>query len=183
MGRYIEAFELSRALLSVSLPDRWKHVQAVAAQAHRLSALPEVEGEELRVVAMLHDIGYAPNIARTRFHPLDGAKFLEAEGYPARSVALVARHSAAVVEAELRGITSVESYEDEASPTRDALWYCDATTGPQGQRLAAEDRWAEVRQRYGPDSLVSQFLDRAATELRGAVDRTLDRMWRAGVSP
>lgn len=149
----------------------------------RLHVVDDIDVGELSVAAILHDIGYAPEIAHAQFHPLDGARFLEANGHPSRTVALVARHSAATVEAELRGIATVENYEDEASPTRDALWYCDATTGPRGQRVTADERWAEIRQRYGPDSIVSQFLDRAEPELRGAVDRTLERMRRAGVEP
>lgn len=31
------------------------------------------------------------------------------------------------------------------------------TTGPDGQNLSVEDRLAEIRQRYGPDDLVTRF--------------------------
>ena len=177
-----DAFTLSESLLAQTLPDRWRHVQAVAHEAFRIGGIGDVDAEDLQVAAILHDIGYAPTIAHTRFHPLDGARFLEAEGYPERVTALVARHSCAVVEAELRGVGGVGEYQDDASPTRDALWYCDATTGPQGQRFTADERWAEIRRRYGPGNLVTDFLDRAEPELRAAVDRTLARMRTAGIA-
>lgn len=156
-------------------------MQAVASQAARLASVGGIDGEDLRVAAVLHDIGYSPEIAQQGFHPLDGARFLAAEGYPERIVALVARHSAAIVEAQLRGVDGVEDYDDEQSPTRDALWYCDAVTGPQGQAFSADARWTEIRSRYGQESLVGRFLDEAEPELRGAVDRTVARMDAAGV--
>lgn len=181
MVGFDEAFALSASMLAEALPDRWRHVQAVAHEASRIGGIDDVDAEDLHVAAILHDIGYAPSIAHTRFHPLDGARFLDVEGYPDRVVALVARHSCAVVEAELRGVDGVGKYQDEASPTRDALWYCDATTGPQGQRFTADERWAEIRTRYGPGNLVTDFLDQAEPELRAAVDRTLARMRAGGV--
>jgi putative nucleotidyltransferase with HDIG domain len=181
VDRFDQAFALSESLLAEPLPDRWKHVQAVAAQAERLTAVADVHVDDLRVAAVLHDIGYSPAIAHTKFHPLDGARFLEREGFESRIVALVARHSCAVVEAALRELDGVEDYDDEVNPTRDALWYCDAVTGPQGQHFTADGRWAEIRARYGPESLVSRFLDKAEPQLRGAVDRTLMRMQSAGV--
>ena len=54
--------------------------------------------------ACWHDLGYAPELVVTGFHPLDGARFLAREGYPARLCALVAHHSAAMFEAEERGL-------------------------------------------------------------------------------
>lgn len=182
MVEFDDAFALCESLLAEPLPDRWRHVRAVAREASRISGIEGVDVEELRIAAILHDIGYAPTIAHTRFHPLDGARFLAAEDYPDRVIALVARHSCAVAEAELRQVDGVEDYFDEASPTRDALWYCDATTGPQGQRLSADERWAEIRHRYGAGDVVTTFLDRAEPELQAAVDRTLERMAAAGIS-
>ncbi|MCD2197680.1 HDIG domain-containing protein [Actinomycetospora endophytica] len=181
MDRFDAALSLSEALLADPLPDRWRHVQAVAAQADRLVSVADVDGDDLRIAAVLHDIGYSPAIAHAQFHPLDGARFLDAEGYPERVVALVARHSCAIVEADLRGITGVEEFHDEQSPTRDALWYCDAVIGPQGQLLSPDDRWTEIRRRYGAHSLVGRFLDEAEPQLREAVHRTEARMRVAGV--
>ncbi len=140
------------------------------------------DGDLLVAAAALHDIGYAPDLARTGFHPLDGARFLGEQGASERLCALVAHHSCAIREAQLRGLAEqMESFEDEASPTRDALWYCDMVTGPAGERVPISDRLAEIRQRYGPASLVGRFVSAASPELHGAAERTLGLMAAAGV--
>lgn len=167
--------------LSMSLPRRWAHVQSVAAEARRVAPAFD-DGQLLVTAAVLHDIGYAPDLAATNFHPLDGARFLQGQDVPARLCALVARHSCAIKEAELRGCASdVAEYPDEETPLRDALWYCDMVTGPDGQRLTIDDRLTEIRTRYGPESLVGQFLDIAHPELVAAVDRTIARYTAAGI--
>lgn len=167
--------------LKGNLPRRWIHVQSVAAEARRIASAFG-DGELLVTAAVLHDIGYAPDLATTKFHPLDGARFLQAQGAPARLCALVARHSCAFREAELRGCAAeVAEFPDEETPLRDALWYCDMVTGPDGQRVTVDDRLAEIRTRYGPDSVVGQFLDVARPELVAAVDRTIERYTAAGI--
>ena len=70
------ARELAKSELAVTLPGRWQHVQAVAAQAERLSAASDVAGNLLVAAAWLHDIGYAPDLLDTGFHPIDGGRFL-----------------------------------------------------------------------------------------------------------
>ncbi|MEJ2860108.1 HD domain-containing protein [Actinomycetospora flava] len=181
MPSFADARALAETVLAEHFPDRWRHVQSVAREALRISALPEVDRDDLIQAAVLHDIGYSPVVARTRFHPLDGARFLAARGYEDRVVDLVAHHSGAAIEAELRGIGGLERFRDEASPTRDALWYCDAVTGPQGGRVTPDERWAEIRRRYGPDHVVTAFLDRGEPELRAAVARTTARIEAAGL--
>lgn len=177
------ALRLARELLADALPTRWLHVQAVHAQAGLIGpALPDVDDQVLRDTAVLHDIGYSPTIARCGFHPLDGARHLAELGLPDRVVNLVAHHSCAVREARLRGVAGMNEFVDEASATRDALWYCDAVTGPRGERFSPDERWAEVRHRYGADHLVTRFLDAAEPELRAAVRRTEDRMVAAGLA-
>ncbi len=57
----------------------------------------------LIAAAYLHDIGYAPSLKKTGFHPLDGANYvLQALGNRLLA-SLVAYHSEAQFEAELRG--------------------------------------------------------------------------------
>ncbi|GAA2546825.1 HDIG domain-containing protein [Pseudonocardia hydrocarbonoxydans] len=156
-------------------------MQAVAAEARRIAPALD-DGELLVTAAVLHDIGYAPTLATTMFHPLDGARFLQALGMPTRLCALVARHSCALKEAELRDCgADVAEFPDEETPVRDALWYCDMVTGPDGQRLTVDDRLAEIRNRYGPESLVGRFLDVAQPELVAAVERTIGRYTAAGI--
>ncbi|MGW0560049.1 HD domain-containing protein [Streptomyces sp. NPDC003016] len=72
------AAELAESLLP-PLGNRWLHTQAVAARAVEASkALPESERDLLVAAAWLHDIGYAPGLRDTGFHPLDGARHLSA---------------------------------------------------------------------------------------------------------
>lgn len=134
-------------------------------------------------VRKLHDIGYASELAITGFHPLDGARYLASIGAPTRLTGLVARHCCAVLEAEMRGLeTDLGEFMDEATVTRDALWYCDMVSGPGGERMHFEDRVAEIRNRYGKGTLVSRFIVRAARgELGAAVARTTARMEQAGI--
>ncbi|MDT0352918.1 hypothetical protein [Pseudonocardia charpentierae] len=85
-------------------------------------------------------------------------------------------------EAELRGFADdFAEFPDEETPVRDALWYCDMVTGPDGQRVAVDERLAEIQSRYGPDSIVGQFIDLARPELLGAVERTIERYTAAGI--
>lgn len=84
---------------------RWAHVQSVARAAETLSeTVDETDRPVLVAAAWLHDIGYAPDLATTRFHPLDGARYLRDEGWPGRLVNLVTHHSGARFEAAERGL-------------------------------------------------------------------------------
>jgi putative nucleotidyltransferase with HDIG domain len=179
---FADARALAELTLAEHLPDRWRHTQAVAREAVRLAALPDVDREPLIVAAVLHDIGYSPVVARTGFHPLDGARFLRTRGYDRRVTALVAHHSAAAVEAGLRAIPGMDGFDDEATPTRDALWWCDAVHGPAGEPTTPDERWAEIRRRYGRTHVVSRFLDEAEPTLRAAIDRTRTRLTDAGLA-
>ncbi|MFG2049209.1 hypothetical protein ACGFIW_17495 [Micromonospora sp. NPDC048935] len=57
----------------------------------------------------------------------------------------------------------------------DALWYADMTTGPDGQDFTVMERLAEIRERYGPDDLVTRFWKKAEPALIEAVRRTQAR--------
>lgn len=176
------AEETSRACLADALPRRWAHVSSAAKEARRISAVVGTDGDLLVTAALLHDVGYAPTVRDSGFHPLDGARYLASLGVSARLCALVARHSCAIREARMRGLgDEVAAFADEASVVRDALWYCDMVTGPDGSRVRAEDRIAEITDRYGPDDLVSRFIEEANGELLAAVARTTTRLDRAGI--
>jgi predicted hydrolase (HD superfamily) len=59
-----------------SLPRRWAHVQGVAARAHSLAPVLGADADLLEAAAWLHDMGYAPGLADTGLHALDGARYL-----------------------------------------------------------------------------------------------------------
>lgn len=171
------AFNVAESKLAQSLPRRWSHVQGVARRANSLRSVSGNDSGLLESAAILHDVGYAPDIAHKGFHPLDGANFLHEIDAPDRLVHLVAHHSYAALEAGLRGLSGeLAEYEDEESPIRDALWYCDLTTTPDGEEVDARDRIAEIQERYGPGELVTQFITSASPALLAAVDRTRERV-------
>ncbi|MER5389915.1 HD domain-containing protein [Saccharopolyspora sp. NPDC002686] len=171
------AFDTSERKLADALPRRWAHVQGVARRARELAPVAGSEADLLEAAAVLHDVGYAPDIAHTGFHPLDGARFLQELGAQDRLVHLVAHHSYAALEAELRGLSGeLAEYDDEGGALRDALWRCDLTTTPDGDPISARDRIAEIKQRYGSGHLVTEFITKAAPELLAAVDRTKERL-------
>jgi HD domain len=172
---------IAEECLASSLPRRWKHVCAVADKAAKVAViLSPADAIDLVSSAWLHDVGYAPGIVDTGLHQLDGARWLKAKGIPARVSALVAHHSCALFEAEERGLAEVlsEEFEREQSPTADALWYSDMTTGPDGQSLDVHARLAEIRERYGTEHVVTRFWKRAEPTLLEAVRRTEMRIAR-----
>ena len=75
------AEDVARSLLEEPLPRRWAHTQGVAATARGLAPVLGPDADLVTAAAWLHDIGYAPDVAATGFHPLDGARHLrDAEG-------------------------------------------------------------------------------------------------------
>ena len=170
--------------LLAPLGNRWRHTQGVAQQAAQAALLlPDQEERELLLAAAwLHDIGYAPELAATGFHPLDGARHLQALGVGRRLCCLVAHHSGARFEAEERGLANeLVAFPPEDSPVMDALVFADMTTSPQGEPVAFEQRIDEILQRYPAGHPVHRAIRRARPTLYGAVVRTRERL--ASVQP
>jgi hypothetical protein len=85
-------------------------------------------------------------------------------------------------EAELRGLSAeLAEWVDEETPLRDALWWADMTTSPDGEVVSFDERVKEIQERYGPDDLVTFFIRQAEPELRAAVERTEARLRAAGI--
>jgi hypothetical protein len=160
------------------LGHRWAHVQGVAARARVLTpAVPFDQRRDLVVAAWLHDIGYSPEIGHTRFHPLDGARYLREQGWPKQIVNLVAHHSGARFEAAERGMTAeLAEFPFTDDPVLDALVTADLTTGPGGERLSYDERIAEILKRYPPEDPVHRTWVKAAPILKEAVQRTEERL-------
>jgi len=141
-------------------------------------AVPDGDRPLLVEAAWLHDIGYAPELVETGFHPLDGARYLRSVGAPDRLCRLVANHTSAWFEASARGFACelAEEFPAEESPLADALTFADLTTGPTGSPLTVEERIAEILKRYEPGHVVHESIRRAAPELIATVRRVEARL-------
>ena len=85
-------------------------------------------------------------------HQLDGARYLrDAQHADALLCLLVAHHSCAIIEAGERGLADVLGSQFDPPPDALAsvLTCCDMTTSPDGQPVSAEQRLAEIHDRYG----------------------------------
>jgi HD domain len=173
------AHDIARSLLEEPLPRRWAHVQGVANTARTLAPVLGRNTDLMTAAALLHDIGYAPSLADSGFHPLDGARYLrDAEHADPMLCRLVAHHSCAIIEAEERGLADALAREFKPAPRNlaDALIYCDMTTGPDGQRMTIEQRLADIRARYGTTELASRALARSAPQLEAATSRVARKL-------
>ena len=173
MGNIVEWASAQAETLISPLGNRWKHVQGVVAQAHQIAHIfQEDEQQYLIAATYLHDIGYAPSLQKTGFHPLDGAYYLSLQRKD-RLVSLVAYHSEAQFEADLRGLTpELSSFPREYSAVADALTYCDMTTNAIGSRVSFQERIDDILARYGSEDLAAQAIRRAVPFLSLAVERT-----------
>ena len=172
------ARDVAEDLLAEALPRRWAHVQGVARRARTLSQMLGEDAESVEVAAWLHDIGYAPALVRTGFHPLDGARYLRDE-LNAEPVLcqLVAHHTAAAIEAEERGLAE-ELEEFDRPPPRllNPLIYCDLTAGVDGSPVEVDERLAEILRRYPPDHIVHRSITRSGPGLRVVAEAVRRRL-------
>ncbi|WP_030304148.1 HD domain-containing protein [Streptomyces katrae] len=176
------AYPLAESLLSDPLPRRWRHSLGVAQRARAIAEIVGPDAELLEAAAVLHDIGYSPDLAKTGFHPLDGARYLrDVANADERVVRLVAHHSCAWMEAEARGLREELEGEFPREDPRlaDALCFCDMNTTPDGTPTNPVDRINEIAGRYGSDSLIGQFIRRAEPEILLCTVRVLTRVSEA----
>lgn len=176
------AASLARLLLLDDEP-RVRHSVGVAARAEFLATSVEPDERPLLVVsAWLHDIGYAPQLRVTGFHPLDGARFLRSEGWPAAVCDLVAHHSGSRFVATARGLGALMAeFSFVESPVSDALTIADQTIGPVGEALTLHERMADMLDRKGPDSPNARAHALREPYFRGAAVRVSRRLEAAGV--
>lgn len=159
------ARDLARKHLETALPRRWAHTQGVARQARTLAPILGDQADLLEAAAWLHDIGYAPDLVDTGFHPLDGARYLrdthQADTHLCR---LVAHHSCALIEARERGLAEelTRTFGSKPSTLTGFLVYCDMTTSPDGAPVTVEHRIAEILRRYEADHPVNRAINKAS---------------------
>lgn len=170
------ARELAERLLGEPLPRRWAHSQGVGRKAEAIAHLAGDDAELLICSAWLHDTGYAPTVADTGLHSLDGARYLrDIESADPRLCSLVAYHSCAIIEAGRRGHGDalVEEFEHPSELLADALTYCDMTTSPDGKPVDAAARLDEILIRYPIGSVVAQSIQDASQHIVNAEKRIL----------
>jgi HD domain-containing protein len=174
---------LAELLMADELPRRWCHVQSVGAAAERLGPTLGSDAELVACAAWLHDIGYARQLQDTGFHPLDGARYLRSISAGDRLCGLVAYHSGAMYEAELRGLRDeLSEFPDERSLARDVVWFCDMTTSPAGDPVTFDERLGEIRRRYGDEHTVPRAIAAASGQIRAAVEAVCSPALAAGVN-
>lgn len=174
MDLLIWAQSLTEQILAESLPRRWAHSMGVGRRGESLADILGEDAELLAAAAWLHDIGYAPGLAKTGFHPIDGARYLrDVEGADPRLCALVAHHSCACVEAKRRGLADalLAEFEPADGLLTDAMIFCDITVTPEGRDTTPEDRLAEILERYGPGTIVYESMAEASPVILGAARR------------
>lgn len=149
------ARRIAEDLLADALPRRWAHTIGVAAAAADLAdVLAPKNTDTIVAAAWLHDIGYAPRLINTGFHPLDGAAYLSIptapdEAMPAEVIRMVAHHTGAAFEARERGLhDALVSYPAPADAMLAILSCADLCTGPDGTPVDPGARIAEVLARY-----------------------------------
>ena len=179
----LSAATLSRQLLA-PLPSRSRHTEGVVSRAVALAdTVPARDRPTLLAAAWLHDVGYAPRLTSTGFHPIDGARHLASLGWSPEICALVAHHSGARFVAELHGLGhEVREFEFAENAVTDALTVADQTSGPQGQHLTLDERMHDMLLRHGPDSLNARAHPQRESYFRRAMARVeLRRLAACGV--
>jgi len=176
MRRVALARDMARKLL-VSQPGRLAHSEAVGHLAEEMSPRLVSHGRESFVAAAyLHDIGYAPEVETTGFHPLDGALYLSQIGF-ADVAGLVAHHSGSEYEAELRGVEAeMRVFAEPDEQLLDALTYCDMNVSPGGERVSVTERIAEIVERYEEGHPAARAVQFAEPILRTSIARVLKRL-------
>ncbi len=175
------ARDIARELLKGS-GDRWTHVQSVGRTADDLAAQGLDIPEDVISAAWLHDIGYATPLADTGFHPIDGARWLAAQGAPMQIVALVAYHSGARFEAEECDLTDeLAVFPQPDEELLDLLTMLDMTVGPTGSGVTVGTRLEEILSRYPSEHPVHQAVARSHDYLMASANRAAARLHGSGV--
>jgi hypothetical protein len=180
------AEEEARARLAHDFPKAWHHARSVAARA--IVATPLFDESDrcfLIAAAYLHEVAFGQRDDQdTGLHALDSAVRLTEMAAPDRLCALVAHHLCARVQAEILDLADVlDEWHDESTPVRDALWWADLTIAEDGAIITVDERIAEIRNRYGPGHEVTEHFESASSMLRGAVERTEQRLRAVNIDP
>lgn len=141
---------------------RLAHIRQVVALAHRLEHRKSFGGR-LIAAAVYHDIGYAPDLAATGFHPVDGAVLAKTHGLDAGTVDAVLHHSGArslavMTRPDLLCHYGARCRMMETELSR-ALTFCDNRSGPLGEPLSLDARAADIRRRHAAAPAILAVLE------------------------
>lgn len=144
--KVVELAAKRAAELLAPLGNRWLHVQGVVERACEISGIFDEDDQMyLLAAAYLHDIGYAPGLQKTGFHPLDGAHYALEVFHDERLASLIAHHSQTIFEARLRGFEqALAAFPREQSAVAHALTYCDMMTSANGTAISFQERITEI---------------------------------------
>jgi hypothetical protein len=173
------AADLAAGLLG-DVGTRLAHSRRVAIQACvARDLLSEPWRSALVPAAWLHDVGYNAELALVGFHPLDGARYLRLHGWAEEVCRLVAWHTGAGVEAELRdlGPTLVSEFAIPPAEPSAAMAWADLTSSPTGECWSAEERLAEILRRYQPGTLVHRAVTASRPGLLSAASRIDEQLF------
>ncbi|MEU6562445.1 HD domain-containing protein [Nocardia nova] len=171
IAELLEPLTDSRRAHSIGVGQRMESVVDVLPSALRSAAV---------AAAYLHDVGYGhPDVG---FHPIDGARLLRSRGYSEIVCHVVAFHTAAEVEARVRGLDPAVFEEFRLSNVvgldivDDFMCWADLCTGPNGEDFTVDERLNEIMRRYEPGSIVYTSITQAEPRLRRAVQRVSGSM-------
>jgi putative nucleotidyltransferase with HDIG domain len=172
-----EARDLVACILEED-PRRLQHCAGVAARAQALiTTVPPSAAETLVAAAWLHDIGYAPQLRDSGFHPLDGAVYLRREGWPAPVCDLVAHHSGSRFVARIRKLDDrLREFVFVEDALSDALTVADNTTGPNGMVMSLDERIRDKLKRHGSESPNARANPERDDYIRAAARRVAQRL-------
>ena len=177
-----EAAGLTRDLLAGE-PERLRHSEGVARRAEFLT--PTVDRDQaplLVAAAWLHDIGYAPSLRDSGFHPLDGARYLRSAGWPRVICDLVAQHAGSRFVAAALGLSEeLGDFGYQENRLTDALTVADQTCGPYGRPMTVEERFEDMLARHGPHSPLARAHHLRGPYIRGAARRVTTRLEASGI--
>ena len=168
---------------------RLAHTRRVAERTRSASGIaPAPWRAAVALAGWVHDIGYAPALVETGFHPLDGARYLRASGWPEEVCRLVAFHTGAATEAALRWPAGGMSKDFDPPPSAalDVLTWADLTSSPTGEACSAAERIEEILRRYERGSVVHRAVLQSREEFleaAGRVEAALAELRRSAAAP
>jgi hypothetical protein len=136
-------------------PRRVLHIMEIARrvrQSGKLLGFSETDLDLSECAALLHDIGYWQPIATTGFHPVDGANFLKEQGQEILAD-LIIGHSCSPEEGKLMGFDGIEQSKTLIGKL---ITYWDVQVKQGGEVVSYKERFEDIINRYGVDSIVGR---------------------------